>query len=140
MTRTTLILAALFAAAPLGLGIAHVAPAFAADKSQVSFVKFTQPAFDAARAKGQRILVEVHAPWCPVCARQQAGIAAAQKLAANRNVTVFRIDFDSQKDVQRPLGVTRQSTLIAYKGKAETGRLLGETDPAKIAQLVASTR
>lgn len=139
MTRK-IILAALIAAAPLGLGIVHVAPVFAADKSQVAFVKFTQPAFDAARAKGQRILVEVHAPWCPTCARQQAGIAAAQKLPANKNVTVFRIDFDSQKDVQKPLGVTRQSTLIAYKGKTETGRLLGETDPAKIAQLVASTR
>jgi thiol:disulfide interchange protein len=139
MTRT-IILAALIAAAPLGAGIAHVAPAFAADKSEVAFVKFTQPAFDAARARGQRILIDVHAPWCPVCARQQPGIAAAQKLPANRNVVVFRIDFDSQKDVQRPLGVTRQSTLIAYKGKTETGRLLGETDPAKIARLVASTR
>ena len=139
MTRNILF-AALIAAAPLGLGIAHVAPVFAAGKGQVAFVEFTQPAFDAARAKGQRILVEVHAPWCPVCARQQAGIAAAQKLAANRNVVIFRVDFDSQKDVQKPLGVTRQSTLIAFKGKTETGRLLGETDPAKIARLVASTR
>lgn len=139
MTRKIL-LAALIATAPLGLGIAQVAPAFAADKAEVDYVKFTQPAFDAARARGQRILVDVHAPWCPVCARQQPAIAAAQKLPANRNLIVFRLDFDSQKDVQRPLGVTRQSTLIAYKGKAETGRLLGETDPAQIAKLIASTR
>lgn len=139
MTRK-LVLAALIAAAPLGLGIAHFAPVLAADKSDVRFVKFTQPAFDAARAKGQRILVEVHAPWCPTCARQQSVIADAQRLPANRNVVVFRIDFDSQKAVQKPLGVTRQSTLIAFKGKTETGRLLGETDAGRIAQLFASTR
>ncbi len=139
MTRKILI-AALIAAAPLGLGIAHFAPVLAAGKSEVDFVNFTQPSFDVARARGKRILVEVHAPWCPTCARQQAGIAAAQRLPANKNLIVFRIDFDSQKAVQKPLGVTRQSTLIAYKGKTETGRLLGETDPAAIARLIATTR
>ena len=126
-----------------GVGIlaatAPLAPASAAAPA-VKFVPFTQQAFDAARAAGKPILVEVHAPWCPVCARQQSGIAAAQRDPRNKGLITFRIDFDSQKDVQRPLGVTRQSTLIAFKGRKETGRLLGVTDADGIARLIASTR
>lgn len=134
--------------APLALALASagvlatsamVAPATAAAPA-VRFVPFTQKAFDAARAAGKPVLVEVHAPWCPVCARQQAGIAAAQGDARNKGLITFRIDFDTQKDVQRPLGVTSQSTLIAFKGRTETGRVLGVTDPAAIARLIATTR
>jgi len=36
--------------------------------------------------------------------------------------------------------VRQQSTLIAYKGKEETARSTGETDPAAIAALLAKTR
>lgn len=116
-------------------------PAFAFNHHEtVRATPFTQAAFDAAKAAGKPILVEVHAPWCPVCRAQQAGIAAAQHDAANADLVVFRIDFDSQKAEQRPLRVTRQSTLIAFNGARETGRLLGDTSPAAIARLVATTR
>lgn len=116
-------------------------PAYAFNHHEtVRAVPFTQAAFDAAKAAGKPILVEVHAPWCPVCRAQQAGIAAAQRDAANADLVVFRIDFDSQKTEQRPLRVTRQSTLIAFNGARETGRLLGDTSPAAIARLVATTR
>ncbi|MDZ3830723.1 MAG: thioredoxin family protein [Sphingopyxis sp.] len=116
-----------------------VRPVAAADAG-VKSVPFRQESFDAARAAGKPILVDVHAPWCPVCARQQPGIAAAQRDRRNAGLIVFRLDFDNQKDAQRPLGVTRQSTLIAFRGRKETGRLLGVTDKAAIARLIASTR
>ena len=42
------------------------------------------------------------------------------------------------KDALKALNVRQQSTLIAYKGKAETGRSVGSTDPAAIEMLVGS--
>lgn len=44
------------------------------------------------------------------------------------SVTVFKVDFDSSKDVLREWKVTQQSTLIAFKGGTEKMRSTGETD------------
>jgi thioredoxin 1 len=43
-------------------------------------------------------------------------------------VTVFKVDFDSSKDVLREWKVSQQSTLLAFKGTKETLRSTGETD------------
>lgn len=92
-------------------------------------------AFAMAQAEGKPILIEVHAPWCPVCSAQGKAI---QKLAS-RDLVIFRIDYDSQKPVWQRFGAQKQSTLIAFRGKRETGRLAYQTDEAKISALLAST-
>ncbi len=118
----------------------HDPAKYAAQGHMVEHVAFTQAAFDTAQAEGKPILVDVYAPWCPVCAKQQEGIAAAMADPANKDVMVFRLDFDDQKDAQRQFRVTSQASLIAFNGKQETGRALGETDPEAIDDLIASTR
>jgi hypothetical protein len=40
---------------------------------------------------------------------------------------VFRVDFDMQDEVLKALRVSRQSTLIVYKGDKEVARSTGET-------------
>lgn len=114
-------------------------PANYADEGRlVDHLPFTQAAFEAAQAEGRPILVDVYAPWCPVCARQQTAIAAAQAMPANSDLVVFRLDFDDQKDELRQFRVTSQATLITFDGDSETGRLLGETDPDMIAELIGT--
>ncbi len=44
-------------------------------------------------------------------------------------VIVFKVDFDSSKDLLRQWKVNRQSTLIAFKGKTEKTRSVAETQP-----------
>lgn len=118
---------------------APLAPA-TAQAAAASHVPFTQAAFAAAQAAGKPILIDVYAPWCPVCRAQQAPIAVAQADPANADLVVFRLDFDGQKAEQRPLRVTGQATLIAFRGRTETGRLQGNSDRSAIGRLVASTR
>ncbi len=48
-------------------------------------------------------------------------------------MTILHVDFDSQKDALKELGVRMQSTLITYKGGKEVGRSTGVTDKAAIA-------
>jgi thioredoxin 1 len=95
---------------------------------------FTKAAFVKAQEIGQPILLHVSAPWCPTCKAQEPTVSLIEKERAD--LKVFRVDFDSQKDVLRELKVTTQSTLIAFDGRTEKARSAGETDPVKIRALV----
>ncbi len=100
---------------------------------------FTQAAFEEAQKSGRPILVEVSAPWCPICKTQKPILA---KLAADprfKDLQIFDVDFDTRKDVLRQLNARMQSTLIAYKGDKEVGRSVGETQPEWIEGLVEKT-
>ena len=99
----------------------------------------TPAAFEAAQKAGKPILVEVSAPWCPICKAQKPVIA---KLAAEprfKDLQVFDVDFDSRKDVLKRFNARMQSTLIAFKGEAEVGRSVGETQAEWIEGLVEKT-
>lgn len=88
---------------------------------------FTVAAFTAAQQAGKPILVDVAAPWCPICKRQRPLL---EKILADprfKDVQRFDIDFDSQKDALRMVGARMQSTLIVYKGTHEVGRSIGQT-------------
>jgi thiol-disulfide isomerase/thioredoxin len=97
---------------------------------------FTTQAFEAAEAAGKPILVEVHAPWCPICKAQGPILSELFGQPKFKDLQVFRVDFDSQKDVVQSFGVRMQSTLITFHGKTETGRSVGETGRAPIAALL----
>jgi thiol-disulfide isomerase/thioredoxin len=123
------LLGAVALSAALSLGTA----AFAMDQ------KFDQKAFDAAQAAGRPILIEVSAPWCPVC-KAQAPILSKLKIETRfKNLASFSIDFDSQKDLLKKFNVQKQSTLIVFKGKQEAGRSTGDTNAGSIEQLLAKS-
>lgn len=92
-------------------------------------------AFAEAQAAGKSILIDVHAPWCPTCTQQKPVIESLEK--ANPKLVVFLVDFDTAKDALKQFKVQYQSTLIAFKGKAEVARSTGDTDPQVIGALVA---
>lgn len=98
---------------------------------------FDPNAFAAAQATGRPVLVEVHADWCPVCVKQQPVISELLSQPRFRQYQVLTVDFDSQKDALRALGVRYQSTLIVFKGKQEVARSTGETAKDKLAELLA---
>lgn len=122
-------------AVPAVIAIA-AAPALAAPAAASR--PYSDAAFMAAQNAGKPILVEVHAPWCPVCAAQDRAIAKVS--AQNPDLVRLRIDFDTQKPIWQKFGAQKQSTLIAYRGKRETGRLSYTADAAAVAKLLASTR
>lgn len=129
MTRSTVPLSL----AALAAGIVIATPAAALDRRA-----YNDAAFQAAQRAGKPILVEVHAPWCPVCAAQGRAI---DKLTAGgyRDLTIFRIDFDTQKPLWQKFGARKQSTIIAYQGAKETGRISYVANEASVATLLRST-
>ncbi|MBV8916005.1 MAG: thioredoxin family protein [Acetobacteraceae bacterium] len=116
----------------LSLGIAL--PAWAATE-----MPFTQAAFQAAQKSDEPILVWIHATWCPTCAKQAPILARLEQEPAYQGLKVFKVDFDTQKDVVRAMGVQMQSTLIAFHGSTEQARSTGQTDESALRALVART-
>ncbi|MGH6969498.1 MAG: thioredoxin family protein, partial [Stellaceae bacterium] len=71
-------------------------PAFAA-----AAVPFDQNLFAAAQKSGQPILVDIRASWCPTCAAQKPILDSLEAKPEFKNLIVFEVDFDAQKDVVR---------------------------------------
>lgn len=109
-------------------------PAIAAQQ-----LPFERAAFEAAKAEGKPVLVDVKAWWCPVCASQGRTIKATIAAPEYRNLIIFSINYDKQKEEWKRLGVQKQSTLIGYRGGREVGRLAYTTDKTAITALLAST-
>jgi thioredoxin-like negative regulator of GroEL len=100
---------------------------------------FTQAAFDAAKAAGKPVLVEVSAPWCPTCKAQKPILSDLRAMPKFKDLVIFEVDFDSQKEVLRGLNVQKQSTLVVFKGGKEVGRSTGDTKKESIEALLAKS-
>lgn len=120
----------IFAAIAIAVIAALAMPALAA-------TKFTPAALAEAQKAGKSILVEVSAPWCPVCRAQKVVLGELSKQARFKNIVKFVVDFDTQKDALKALDVRAQSTLIVYKGDKETGRLAYDASKESIEALLA---
>lgn len=102
-----------------------IAPAHAA-----AFQPYTAEAFAKATKAGGPVFVHVYAPWCLQCRAQEAILARLMTEPKFTGATFLRVSYDGQKDVVAALNVPR-STLIAFKGPRETGRMSwGVTDDA----------
>jgi len=124
-----------YAIAPFALALCLIASLASAGGREA----YNQAAFDAAQKAGKPILVEIHASWCPVCKAQAPVLNNLRSQPEFKNLQTFYIDFDSQKDLLRAFKVSKQSTLIVFKGASEVGRSTGDTNPASIEALVAKS-
>lgn len=117
----------------LVLGVAFAAPAMAQP-----IQPFSMAALKAAQAAGKPVLVDAYASWCPTCRKQEPTITAMTTDPAFEKLLILRLDYDTQNAEKRALGIVQQSTLIAFDGNKETGRLVGVTDPEQIKTLAKS--
>ena len=73
-----------------------------------------------------------------MCKQQQPIVDRLSKDPRFAKVVVLTIDFDSGKEYLRQLKVNQQGTLIAFKGKTEKARSVGETDPDALRKVFES--
>lgn len=73
-----------------------------------------------------------------MCKQQQPIVDRLSKDPRFAKIVVFTIDFDAGKEFLRQLKVSQQGTLIAFKGKTEKTRAVGETDPDALRKVFES--
>lgn len=100
---------------------------------------FDHQSFAAAQAQNSSVVVFVHAGWCPICRAQEQTIRKLLATPKFKNVTVLKIDFDTQKPLWSKFGITQQSTLVGFHGRRETSRIAHDANPEKVASVLAST-
>lgn len=106
--------------------------------SAAEWKDFDANAFAAAQQEGKPILIDVFAAWCPVCRAQNPILVQLTREPKYKDMVVFKVEFDDQKDALRALNAQRQSTLIVFKGEKETGRSVGDTNSGSIEALLDS--
>lgn len=97
---------------------------------------FDTQEFDADLLAKKPVVVHVHAVWCPVCRAQDTVLEKLEADPAYKNVRFLEVDYDGDKKTLRKFNATRQSTIIVFKDGKEVGRSLGQTNAAKITELV----
>lgn len=71
-----------------------------------SYVDYSADA--VADTKGKRLLF-FHAPWCPQCRQLDASIKSG---TIPSDVTIFKVDYDSNQKLRQKYGVTIQTTVV----------------------------
>ena len=96
---------------------------------------YTSTELASMQKAGKPVVVIFHADWCPTCKVQQQTLETLKK-ESGLELTVLVADYDKEKHLRREHKVRSQSTLVAFKGGKETGRIVGDTAPDKIRALL----
>ena len=111
------------------LGALSLAPAGAAALERVPY---DMDAVEAIQARGDKLIFGIWTTWCATC---QAQLAVLDELADDprfADITIFRIDYDFQKNIMRLVGAPTKSMMISLDGYDEVDRLINITDPEAI--------
>jgi thioredoxin-like negative regulator of GroEL len=119
---------------PIALAVAAVSTPATAGEIRA----FDAGTFGARQARNEPTIIFVHADWCPICRAQEQTIRKLIATTKYKEVSVLRIDYDTQKALWRKFGAKQQSTLIAFHGQRETARLAYNSDPEKVTAVLAS--
>ena len=102
--------------------------------STVAKRTYSEALFETLSAKEDEvILVDVYAPWCSTCAKQQKAIDAYLAANPDKPVHVLQVDSDNDKHTVKKLRAPRQSTLLIFKGGKQFWYAVAEFRPDVIA-------
>jgi thioredoxin 1 len=104
--------------------------------ANADFKSFSKADYDAAIKSGHAVVVDFHASWCPTCKKQEPILNEIVRMKGYENVVTLKADFDKEKDLKKALNVSKQSTVVVFKGGKEVGRSTGSTSKDELKKLI----
>src|SRR4051812_259077 len=80
------------------------------------FKDFEPAAFEAAQKRGDTVVLDYFAPWCPICRRQHKNLTELLAIPKYAHIKGFRIDYDEGQALRSKYHVTDRGTLILLNG------------------------
>ena len=80
------------------------------------YKNYDQASFDQARAEGKVTLLYFWAVWCPICQAEDPKVNSVVSGFGAENFAAFRVNYDTQTDLNRKYQVPYQHTTIILDG------------------------
>ena len=106
--------------------------AFAVDKSTT----FTNDLFKQAQLEGKTVVINSWNETCTTCKAQIKILDQAQK--EFKDILFLSFEQTKDKDIAKQLGIDYWTTIVVYKNNKEVYRSIGQTNKAKIYELIKS--
>lgn len=104
--------------------------------ANAEFKTFSKDQYDMAMKDGKTVVVDFYASWCPTCKKQEPILNEIASMKGYENVVALRADFDKEKDLKKSLNVSKQSTVVVFKGGKEVSRKTGSTSKDELKKLI----
>ena len=92
---------------------------------------YSATALAEAQKADKPVALHFRADWCPTC-RAQDKVLESLKTEPGLDLTVFAVNYDTEKELKRRFQINAQSMIVVLKGQKETSRLLGDTSKLNI--------
>ena len=106
--------------------------AFAVDKSTT----FNNEIFQKAQLEGKTVVINSWNETCTTCKAQIKILDQAEN--EFKNVLFLSFEQTKDKDIAKQLGIDYWTTIVVYKDNKEVHRSIGQTNKAKIYELIKS--
>lgn len=94
--------------------------------------------YEAMRNGGKPFAVVFHADWCPTCRAQAPVLKELTQSPEFMGITLFVANFDTEKVLERSLGISKQSTIVVFKNGKEAARSTGDTQYDTLSEILRS--
>lgn len=94
--------------------------------------------FGELMERGDPLLVEVYASWCPTCLAQHKAFENLIEEGRQPNIRAVRVDFDRDVDFRTQNNLNYTGILILYRDGKEVTRIAGLTSADKIEAFLLS--
>lgn len=99
--------------------------------------EYSTPRFEELMQRGEPMLVEVYASWCPTCLLQHRALDTLHAEGRGPNVRAIRVDFERDLDFVQKYDFRHTGTMVLFNRGRETARATGLITADKIEEFLA---
>ena len=88
---------------------------------------YTPQRFAQLQQANAVILIDVYAPWCSTCAKQQALLQQMLQQNPKLKLHILQVSYDDDAAALQRFKIPRQSTMLLFKGKQQVWFSVAET-------------